>query len=861
MKPFSFTILLFFYFIGVAAYPDDNSNFALVEIPGRMLSDTLQQRTGFGTIDVQGNAKTLSAFSDHSSGIDFYDVELTPGHSFTGSLYYWAIGTNGAALSASLIENPSVGWLELSPAQFTDYADGIATKVDYIFTAPITPGIYTTIIHDENGNWSDMTLTLTVTPSPTQYLSIYNEQIYVNEPYENPYWCKSPAYFYWDDENQYYYFDSMSVNHFEDIPQPWFNIQPDVFTLMPSDSTLVTLSAQIGTPGYDTMLVIRNKQHYSYPSNFQFNFQVADSPFITVSPLNQSVLYTAGSTVFNITANTGWVVADDADWLTVLPVLGSGNASLTATFLQNTTNSQRTANVYIAGPEVITPVVFTVNQAAAPSPPNWVPAPNLQYSMSVVGKIQLSGGGFSLNENDLVGAFAGSECRGVASPVAGMNGLLFLSIGSDQISGEQITFKIYRASENQVYDANQTLVFQSYSEIGTLDNPFIFTYGGPLCTLSVTPLFHHFSSTGGSFSFSVSTTEGCAWMAESDQTWCGLAPSTGVGNGTFTVTCSANTSSATRTATITIDSPGAPPVSIDITQAGIIGPPNWSPLINPRYNMSVIGKIEIAQGIYSLDSSDVVGAFAGSECRGVAGPIPSLGGVLFLSVGSNTESGEAITFKIYLHDTDEIVDANEIVAFQNSGELGTMTDPFMISYLIQNTISVYGISILDGQNRCFNAYQTITVAGNGTSFTVQPGGVARFIAGEKIRLLPGVTVSPGGYLSGSITTTGMYCNSYSYSPIGTAGEQENVALTGGTDKWVRIYPNPSAGRFLVELSNPVPDEWTTIKILNMNGREVFARQSQNTGILEVSLQDQSPGIYLIYVNRDGWIKTLKMIVL
>ncbi|NCA77433.1 MAG: T9SS type A sorting domain-containing protein [Alphaproteobacteria bacterium] len=861
MKPFSCMLLLFFFFVGVAVCPYDNGNFSSVETSGRMFSDTLQQRTGFGTIDIQGNALVLTSFSDHSSGIDFYDVELTPGNSFTGSLYYWATGTNGYALSASLVENPPVDWLEISPAQFTDYADGIATKVDFIFTAPVTPGIYTTVINDQNGNWSDMALTLTVTTSPAQNLYNFNEQIYVNEPYEYSYWCKSPAYFYWDDDNQYYYFDSMSVHHFEYTTQPWFNIQPAVFTLVPSDSTLVTFSAQIGTPGNDTVLVVRNKQHYSYPSNFQFNFQVADSPFITVSPLNQSVLYTAGSTVFNITANTDWVVADDAEWLTVLPVFGSGNALLTATFLQNPTNSQRTANIYIGGPEVTIPVIFTVTQAAAPSQPYWIPAPNLQYSMSVVGKILLSGGGFSLNENDLVGAFAGSECRGVASPVAGMNGLLFLSIGSDQISGEQITFKIFLASENQIYDANQTLVFQSYSEIGTLDNPYIFTYGGPSCTLSVLPSFHHFPSPGSSFSFTVTATDGCDWTAESDQIWCVISPTTGIGSGTFTVTSSANTSSATRTATITIASPGVPPVTIDITQAGIIGPPNWNPLINPRYNMSVIGKIEIAQGIYSLDSADVVGAFAGSECRGVASPIPSLGGVLFLSVGSNTESGEAITFKIYLHNTDEIVDANEIVTFQNSGELGTMTDPFIITYLIQNSLSVNGINILDGQNRCFNAYQTITVAGTGTSFTVQPGGVARFIAGEKIRLLPGVTVFPGGFLSGSITTTGMYCNSYSYSPIGTAGEQENAALTGGADKWVRIYPNPSEGRFLVEFSNPVPDEWTTVRILNMNGREVFARRSQNTGILEVSLQDQSPGIYLICVNRDGWIKTLKMIVL
>ncbi len=106
-------------------------------------------------------------------------------------------------------------------------------------------------------------------------------------------------------------------------------------------------------------------------------------------------------------------------------------------------------------------------------------------------------------------------------------------------------------------------------------------------------------------------------------------------------------------------------------------PPTWITLSNPQYNMAVIGKIQVSQGVFSLDEDDIIGAFVGAQCRGVASPLSSLGGTLFLTIGSNVQSGETVTFKVYRSSTDEIFDVNETVAFQNAGEVGTMADPFI----------------------------------------------------------------------------------------------------------------------------------------------------------------------------------------
>jgi hypothetical protein len=116
--------------------------------------------------------------------------------------------------------------------------------------------------------------------------------------------------------------------------------------------------------------------------------------------------------------------------------------------------------------------------------------------------------------------------------------------------------------------------------------------------------------------------------------------------------------------------------------------PGWEPVLFQQFNMTVIGKIQLSPGVYSLNGNDILGAFVGTECRGIAYPDPSLGGVLFLTIGSNILSGETVNFKIYLASTDNIVNAAETITFQNSGEEGTMASPFLFTFATSGTLSI-----------------------------------------------------------------------------------------------------------------------------------------------------------------------------
>ena len=339
-----------------------------------------------------------------------------------------------------------------------------------------------------------------------------------------------------------------------------------------------------------------------------------------------------------------------------------------------------------SNPTLISPYnLSSIIESPNPSPPSWIPTANMQFNMNVIAKIQVSQGVFSLNENDILGAFVGTECRGVASPFSSLGGMLFLTIGSNVQSGELVTFKIYRSATDQVINAIETFSFQNSAEMGTMSNPFIFTFLSP-CTLSVNPSNQNIPfAPSGSTIYTVTTS--CSWSAASNQSWCSVTPS-GNGNGTITAGYSENTTSTSRTANITVTIAGSTPVVVTLTQAGASGLPNWTALPNLQFNMNIIGKIQISQGVYSLDQNDIIGAFVGNECRGVANPYNAFGGIFFLTIGSNIQSGELVTFKIYRFSSNEIIIANETVLFQNSVDLGTMANPNIFTYNKSKTLIV-----------------------------------------------------------------------------------------------------------------------------------------------------------------------------
>ena len=181
--------------------------------------------------------------------------------------------------------------------------------------------------------------------------------------------------------------------------------------------------------------------------------------------------------------------------------------------------------------------------------------------------------------------------------------------------------------------------------------------------------------------------------------------------------------------------------------------------------------------------------------------------------------------------------------------------------LVPIQLNVGDVVVADGDVNCYNAQQTITVAGDGTFFTIQEGGSATMIAGQNIRFLSGTTVENGGYLHGYITTDGSYCGSLPPSMVNTLPEVlANVDYLGRESAFFKVYPNPTTGKFVLELLEEHLPSKIFVQIYSMTGTMILKEEKTGNRKYEILIHDKQPGIYVISVTngeRSGTAKIIK----
>lgn len=162
-----------------------------------------------------------------------------------------------------------------------------------------------------------------------------------------------------------------------------------------------------------------------------------------------------------------------------------------------------------------------------------------------------------------------------------------------------------------------------------------------------------------------------------------------------------------------------------------------------------------------------------------------------------------------------------------------------------STQTLQNIAVPDGQSSCYNATQTITVAGSGTTFTVETGGSATMIAGEKIQLLPGTLVHYQGYLRGYIAPTGPFCLTPSLpAVVASVNEPVQVKMEPAS---FSTFPNPTAGKFTLELNGETPVEPITVELYGMLGEKMFTEILSGERMHEFSLANNPAGVYFVRV--------------
>ena len=173
---------------------------------------------------------------------------------------------------------------------------------------------------------------------------------------------------------------------------------------------------------------------------------------------------------------------------------------------------------------------------------------------------------------------------------------------------------------------------------------------------------------------------------------------------------------------------------------------------------------------------------------------------------------------------------------------------------------VQNISVPSGASNCYDANQTLYIAGGGTTFIVESGGAANFIAGQKILLEPGLRVNSGGHMTAKITTTGQFCNKSLTQHENTEGIGDDPADTE-TDygNGFRIYPNPTTGTFTLELTgNEKPLAYRT-ELISSEGRKIGEAEFTGEKKHLFSLADQPVGVYFLRVICGNNVKVFKVV--
>jgi hypothetical protein len=412
-----------------------------------------------------------------------------------------------------------------------------------------------------------------------------------------------------------------------------------------------------------------------------------------------------------------------------------------------------------SGPKNFTTVAYIC-------PPPWTISPYYQYNMQVIGKISF-GGIQSLNPNDKVGAFVNGECRGIASPDPNTFGLVFLSIGSNQVSGELVQFKIWKVSECAECPTGQSMQFQNQLQVGNPGNPYPFACGqqqlpiafgtgytwfsvnvnpgsmglnslfaglspcdedrilgqnafavvyngnwvGSLSSVNPAQMYKMQLCNQQNLTISGQPVNNVPVSLGAGYTWLGYLPQGGLpintalagltpapaennrvlGQNSFAVYYQGQWIGSLANLNpgkgyiIELSNPGTLqyPVATGknaiFTEEELVSPTGEAPLAYQQFSMMLIAQLKLPDGNISINPADVVFAYAGNECRGMAVPVAGKNGVLFMSIGANVHTGEKIRFKAWLSEYEMLADINESVVFESLKKAGTMETPILLT--------------------------------------------------------------------------------------------------------------------------------------------------------------------------------------
>jgi hypothetical protein len=223
-------------------------------------------------------------------------------------------------------------------------------------------------------------------------------------------------------------------------------------------------------------------------------------------------------------------------------------------------------------------------------------------------------------------------------------------------------------------------------------------------------------------------------------------------------------------------------------------------------------------------------------------------GTLLFTASANTASSERSAI-VTVSATG--FPSQTITVTQAAGEAG-----------VPSITALSGITLNSDTTTCYNATDSITIAGNGTTVSFESGSSVTLISGKSIRFLPGFNSAEGSFMSASITTNNTFCNSQSGSIVEQPQEKSVTEETIPEDhpkeiagvNSIKVFPNPNTGNFTVQTS--VEGE-SRLTVTSLSGQMVYGSVGFTENI-RVQLTGLSKGIYLCRIQNKQEVQVRKI---
>jgi len=659
---------------------------------------------------------------------------------------------------------------------------------------------------------------------------------------------------YWDPDQ-----DELRVYYKTSAAGAWALLA--TYTANITSWTQETISLPNPTSTY--FIAFQGTENYGYGVCLDDISITGTAPVLSVSPSHQDLTSGAGATAFTVLSNTTWNAASNStDWCTVTPS-GSGNGTLTANCFQNNTYLARTAEITVSV-SGLTPVEATVTQAASipPSPAN--------LQATVAGnQVQLSWDE-PVGGNGLTGyyLYRGTE-RITPEPIAETSFQdTNLPLGAYEFTATALYGTTESAASSPVFVTivettlsllpdrtgcqNDTLHFPVVVTCVNLDSLALFVHYDPLF-ISPDPVEPYMATdprfTVSGFDPEHETGTMALFLKGNDLSGTDLSDEKLIElifalNAGGNVPLDFNALPEPGPLCAIFAYPGIPvaPVTYFGAQAEITALPDAAGLI--------AGPDTVVQGStavpYSVSEIDGANGYLWEVTEGAS--IASGNGTASITVDYSATASSGFM---------RVSGINECGYGSPSPEL-----PVTVTATVPPLRTVANVILATGQSQCYDATDTLTVAGNGTYFIVSEGSSATMIAGQKIIILPDATVVPGGYLNAYITGTENYCGSLAQamvtSPVGMTDRYFPTPLPSSP---VNIYPNPTSGKFIIELVRPDAAFPVVISIYGMKGALVFSGEVPSFTKKEISLEKNPSGIYFLHLVHGTEVTTARIIKL